>query len=99
MRPSKLAASLVAVAIAASIVVPARADAVPVAVSNAAPAFRPNWGVISIWAVTGSVILDAMYIAATQCREMTAQEAGAAMLPVVGPIYNAQQPSATKCKK
>jgi len=97
MRSRKFAASVVAIALAASMIVPAAAA--PVVVSNAAPAFRPNWGVVSIWAVTGSVILDAIYIAATQCREMTAQEAGAAMFPVVGPIYNAQQPSATKCKK
>jgi hypothetical protein len=97
MRSRKFAASVVAIALAASVIVPAAAA--PVVVSNAAPAFRPNWGVVSIFAVTGSVILDAIYIAATQCREMTAQEAGAAMLPVVGPIYNAQQPSATKCKK
>ncbi len=98
MRSKKLAAVAVAAALVASTAIPSFATSAPV--SNAAPAFRPNVAVTYIFAGTISVIFDAIYVAATQCRELTAQEAATAtILPVVGGIYNASQPSASKCKK
>jgi hypothetical protein len=72
---------------------------VPAAAYPNPTVIRPNWGVVGVLASTASVIVDAMYIAATQCREMTAQEAGLALLPAVGPIINATQPTQSKCKK
>jgi hypothetical protein len=99
MRLRKLAALAVAATVLSTTIAPA--FAAPVAhVSNAAAPFRPNVGVTVIFAATASVILDAIYVAATQCRELTPQEAGiATFLPGVGPIYNATQPSMSKCKK
>jgi len=93
MRTSKLVALATAAALVAGTVTPA------LAYPNATP-FRPNVAVVVIWAGAVSVIADAMYIAATQCREMTSQEAvTATFLPGVGGIYNATQPSMSRCHK
>jgi hypothetical protein len=92
MISKKIAAFATAGAILAASVVPASAYPNPTVI-------RPNWGVVGVLASTASVIVDAMYIAATQCREMTAQEAGIALLPVAGPLVNATQPQMNKCKK
>ncbi len=97
MRSFKLAALVLASTVLFSAAMPA--SAAPVAVSSRAAPFHPNIAVTVIFASTASVILDAIYIAATQCREMTALEAGAALIPVVGPVYNSTLPSMNKCKK
>jgi len=99
MRSGQFAALALAAVVAVAAIAPVSAAPAPV-VSTAAPAFRPNVGVTFVLASTVSVILDAIYIASTQCREMTAQEAvTAVVLPGVGGIYNATLPSQSKCKK
>lgn len=92
MISKKIAAFATAGAILAASVVPASAYPNPTVI-------RPNWGVVGVLASTTSVIFDAIFVAATQCRELTAQEAGIALLPVAGPVINATQPQMNKCKK
>ena len=102
MRFSKFAALAIAATVLTSTIgsIPASAIEGHVVVASSATPFHPNVGVTIIFASTASVILDAIYVAATQCRELTAAEAGTAvLLPGVGPIYNATQPAMNHCKK
>lgn len=55
-------------------------------------------GVIGVGAIAGSVILDAIITSATQCRELTQEEAWTAgLLPVIGIIINHSKAPASKC--
>ncbi len=90
----QLAAVAVAGAIIASSIAPAMAK------SGFFPYVRPPVGVIYVMAGPVSVILNAIIVASTQCRELTASEAGiAAILPGVGIIYNEAQAPKNMCKK
>ena len=54
--------------------------------------------VITVFASVGTIILDAIIVSVTQCRELTAEEAfTAGALPVVGLAVNASRPNASKC--
>ncbi len=88
-----------ALAVATSAALVASTATPALAYPNAVP-FRPPVVFVVALAGTASVIADAIYISATQCREMTSQEAATAtFLPGVGPIYNATQPSMSRCNK
>jgi hypothetical protein len=61
------------------------------------PSHAKPWSPFAIIAGAASVILNAVYISKTQCRELTQQEAMASgFLPFVGYLWNKQQ---SKCRR
>ncbi|WP_407050278.1 hypothetical protein [Methyloraptor flagellatus] len=98
MRISKFATvSALSVAMAFGALQTAAVAAPAVPVGQNAP-IGVKAGVIGVGAIAGSVILDAIITSATQCRELTREEAWTAgLLPVIGIIINHSKAPASKC--
>jgi hypothetical protein len=54
-------------------------------------------GILITGAAVGTLIVDAVYVSATQCRELTSTEAWTGMIPVVGLAINAYRPVDNHC--
>jgi hypothetical protein len=58
-----------------------------------------QWAAIGIGAAAASIIVNAIVVSGTQCRELTSEEAWTAALPVVGWAINATRPVDNRCPR
>lgn len=71
-------------------------EATPVAASGGLPGV---WAPVAVIASSATVIVQAVFVSATQCRPLTFDEAVTATVPVVGFGINALRPVDNRCAK